>query len=158
VDKMYRSKIDWWIGLMLGIGIAVLAGLGVAILVNRPPVYSHPTLMAFVFFLAAGFVAWVLFSTRYTITAGCLLVRSAWSNQPLTSRKASSSRWLMYILRVSWAATLAKRQFVSASDSDLGSGSSCPEARSLRVRTATTGLSRRLWSCRTTIRRATTVT
>ncbi len=79
MDKVYRSKVDWWVGLIIAIGVVVILGNGIFLLVKPPPDGSPAILapIAIGMFLMAAFMAWILFSTRYTITARDLLVRSA---------------------------------------------------------------------------------
>ena len=79
MDKVYRSKVDWWVGLIIGLGVVVILGNGIFLLVKPPPGASPAILapIAMGMFLMAAFMAWILFSTRYTITARDLLVRSA---------------------------------------------------------------------------------
>jgi hypothetical protein len=77
MDKVHRSKVDWWLGLILAIAFVVMVGTGIALLVNPPPDGSPTTLIAVGTFLLAAFVAWLPFSTSYTITNTDLLVKAA---------------------------------------------------------------------------------
>lgn len=79
MDKVYRSKVDWWVGPIIGLGVVVILGNGVFLLVKPPPGASPAILapIAIGMFLMAAFMAWILFSTRYMITDRDLLVRSA---------------------------------------------------------------------------------
>lgn len=77
MDRVYRSKIDWWIGLILAGTIVALLGTGVALLVAPPPGASQVKWAAVLTFLFAGFTAALLFSTSYTITSTDLLVKAA---------------------------------------------------------------------------------
>ena len=36
MDKVYRSKVDWWLGLVISIGVMVILGSSIALLVTPP--------------------------------------------------------------------------------------------------------------------------
>jgi len=80
MDKIYRSKIDWWFGVSNAIGFVLIVGVGVPFLLNPPP-HGWPVafvvLIVLVPFLMVAFAAWQAFSTSYTITATELLVKAA---------------------------------------------------------------------------------
>jgi hypothetical protein len=77
MDKVYRSKIDWWLGLVISVGVLVILSSSVALLVN-PPQDDVPAIwIALAMLLMAAFMVWILFSVRYTVTATDLLVRAA---------------------------------------------------------------------------------
>lgn len=77
MDKLYRSKIDWWLGLILAFAVVAMMGAGVALLVSPPPGASQVRWVSLLTFLMAAFTAWLPFSTSYTITSTDLLVRAA---------------------------------------------------------------------------------
>ena len=77
MDRVYRSKVDWWLGLILVITFVVMVGTGIALLVNPPSDGSPTALIALGTFLMAAFVGWLPFSLRYTITSTELLVKAA---------------------------------------------------------------------------------
>ena len=77
MDKVYGSKVDWWVGLIIGVGIIVILFSSLALLVNPPHDDPLAVWIATAMLPMAAFMAWILFSTRYTITARDLLVRSA---------------------------------------------------------------------------------
>ncbi len=76
MDRVYRSKIDWWAGLLIGAGIFVLVGVGIALAVNPPPDAPRPILLATAMWLMAARMAWIVLSIRYTVTTDQLLVRA----------------------------------------------------------------------------------
>jgi len=77
MDKVYGSKVDWWVGLVISIGAIVILVSSVGLLVS-PPQDDVPTVwIALATLLLAAFMAWVLFSVRYTLTTKDLLVRAA---------------------------------------------------------------------------------
>jgi len=77
MDKVYHTKIDWWIALILASAVVITSASGVALLVNLPADGFPAILIAVASFAVAAFVAWIPFSTYYTITSADLLVRSA---------------------------------------------------------------------------------
>lgn len=77
MDRVYRSKIDWWVGLILTGAIVAMLGTGVALLVAPPPDASQVKWVAVLTFLFAAFTASLPFSTSYTITSTDLLVKAA---------------------------------------------------------------------------------
>ncbi|MHB8974902.1 MAG: PH domain-containing protein [Pirellulaceae bacterium] len=77
MDKVYRSKIDWWLGLVISVGVLAILFSSAALLVN-PPQDDVPAIwIALAMLLMAAFMVWILFSVRYTITTTDLLVRAA---------------------------------------------------------------------------------
>jgi hypothetical protein len=79
MDKIYRSKIDWWFGLLNAIGLVLWAGIGVPHLLDAPPAgwpIAFVALIVLIPFVCVAFAAWQGFSTSYTITATDLLVRA----------------------------------------------------------------------------------
>jgi len=77
MHKVYRSKIDWWLGLVISVGVIVILGSSVALLVS-PPQDGLPNVWIGLGMLAmAAFMGWILFSVYYVITANDLLVRAA---------------------------------------------------------------------------------
>ncbi len=76
MDKVYHSKVDWWGGTRLGVGVIVLIGVGVTLLVQPSPDGSPAILIAIAMFLMGAYIVWILFSTRYAITDRDLLVKS----------------------------------------------------------------------------------
>ncbi|MBM4088612.1 MAG: hypothetical protein FJ276_04175 [Planctomycetes bacterium] len=77
MDTVYRSKVDWWLWLVISGGaIGILFG-AVALMV-APPEEGLPNIWIGLGMLAmAAFMVWLLFSVDYTITAKYLLVRAA---------------------------------------------------------------------------------
>ena len=77
MDKVYRSKVDWWVWPIISFGVIMTVFSSVALLVNSAvsryphPLDRHPMLAM------AAFMMWIPFSTCYRITATELLVRSA---------------------------------------------------------------------------------
>ena len=74
-SKVFRSKVDWWIRLLLGIAIAgMFVGSGTVILEGADPVGITVTILACI----AGFalIVWVLTGTHYTVDRGILIVRA----------------------------------------------------------------------------------
>ena len=57
MDRVYRSKIDWWVGLILAGAIVAMLGTGVALLVAPPPDASQGKWVAVLTFLFAAFTA-----------------------------------------------------------------------------------------------------
>jgi hypothetical protein len=77
MDKDYRSKVDWWLWLVISVGIIVISVSSVALLVNPPQDDVPAVWIAVAMLLLAAFMAWILFSVRYTVTTTHLLVRAA---------------------------------------------------------------------------------
>jgi hypothetical protein len=77
MDKVYRSKVDWWIGLLLTIVLVAMVGNGIGLLISPQPNASHARWVALVMFLMAAFTASLALSTCYTITSADLLVKAA---------------------------------------------------------------------------------
>ena len=74
-SKVFRSKVDWWIRLLLGIAIAgIFVGSATVILEGADPVETTIALLACI----AGFVliVWVLIGTHYTVDRGTIIVRA----------------------------------------------------------------------------------
>jgi hypothetical protein len=74
-SKVFRSKVDWWIRLLLGIAIAgMFVGSATVILEGADPVETTVTILACI----AGFalIVWVLTGTHYTVDRGTLIVRA----------------------------------------------------------------------------------
>ena len=77
MDKVYRSKVDWWVWPVISFGVIMTVFSSDALLVT-PPSDGFPTLWIAIPMLAmAAFMMWIPFSTYYRITATELLVRSA---------------------------------------------------------------------------------
>ena len=70
---VFRSKIDLWLGVLLVVAAVFEVGAGVALFVAPDPQARGFTPLAF---FVAGFMLWVLFGTRYTLTNDTLQVRS----------------------------------------------------------------------------------
>ncbi|ABR91174.1 Uncharacterized conserved protein [Janthinobacterium sp. Marseille] len=103
--KVYRSKIDVWLIVVLGFAmLAALYSAGQTMLSNTPGAILIALLVAAV---GVGLPAWLLLSTRYTLEASRLLVQSGpfkWtipladiknitpSNNPLSSPALSLDR------------------------------------------------------------------
>jgi len=122
MDKAYRSKVGWWGGARLGVGVIVLIGVGVKLLVQPPLDRSSAILIAIALFVMAVFILWILCSTGYTITDRDLLVRSAFirkripldeitevrpSHNPLSSPALSLDR-----LRVSYERPNGRKRWI----------------------------------------------
>jgi hypothetical protein len=67
MDKVYRSKVDWWLWLVISVGIIVISVSSVALLVNPPQDDVPAVWIALAMLLLAAFMAWILFSVRYTV-------------------------------------------------------------------------------------------
>jgi Ca2+/Na+ antiporter len=77
MDKVYRSKVDWWLGLVIGMGVvAILAG-SISLLFTPSKGGVPNVWIALGMLLMAVFMVWIVFSVRYTITAKDLVVRAA---------------------------------------------------------------------------------
>ena len=75
--KVYRSKVDWWLWLVVSVGAVMILFGSVSLLVN-PPQDGLPNVWIGLGMLAmAAFMGWILFSVYYVITANDLLVRAA---------------------------------------------------------------------------------
>lgn len=74
-SKVFRSKVDWWIRLLLGFAIAgMFVGSGAVILEGADPVETTVTLLACIAGLAL--IVWLLLGTVYTVDRGVLIVRA----------------------------------------------------------------------------------
>jgi hypothetical protein len=73
--KVFRSKVDWWLRLLLGLAIAgEFVAIGIVILERMDPVATTVTILACLAGLAL--FASVLLGTVYTVDRGMLRVRS----------------------------------------------------------------------------------
>ncbi len=73
--KVFRSKVDWWMRLLLALAIAgVFVGCGMVILEGADPVEITVTILACLVGLA--FFVWLLLGTFYTVDRGILIVRA----------------------------------------------------------------------------------
>ena len=92
--KVYPSKRDTWVSLLVWTGAAVLLSLSVAIMTLPLPLMVR--LGLFLLYVATGvFGIWVLYSTSYTLTDHNLLVRCGpfkWRIDLDTIKKVSPSR------------------------------------------------------------------
>jgi hypothetical protein len=70
----FPSKIDWWLGALLG-GSAVPVGVA-AFRAFLAPAEGGPIVALVLLLIGCGLPLWVLSSTKYTIAAPLLLVRS----------------------------------------------------------------------------------
>ncbi|MHB0960534.1 MAG: PH domain-containing protein [Pirellulaceae bacterium] len=77
MDKVYRSKVDWWLWLVISVGVLVMLVSSVALLVNPPQDDVPAVWIALAMLVLAAFMVWILFSTYYIVTATDLLVRAA---------------------------------------------------------------------------------
>lgn len=77
MDRQYRSKVDWWLGLILAVAFVAMVGAGIGLLASPSPDASQVRWVALVTFLMAAFTASLPFSTSYTITGTDLLVKAA---------------------------------------------------------------------------------
>ena len=74
-SRVFRSKVDWWIRLLLGLAIAgMFVACGAVILEGADPIATTVTILACVAGLAL--FVWVLVGTAYTIDRGTLIVRA----------------------------------------------------------------------------------
>ena len=72
--QVFRSKVDWWVRLLLGFAIAgVFVAMGSVVLEGADPVVTTVTILACIAGLAL-FVS-VLLGTAYTVDRGVLLIR-----------------------------------------------------------------------------------
>lgn len=73
--KVFRSKVDWWIRLLLALAIVgMFVGSAIAILEGADAVEITVTILASIAGLA--FVVWLLLGTAYTVDRGMLTVRA----------------------------------------------------------------------------------
>ncbi len=77
MDKIYCSKVDRWVWLVIGIGIIVICVSSVVLLVRPPQGDMLAGWIALASLLLAAFMAWTPFVVRYTVTTTHLLVRAA---------------------------------------------------------------------------------
>ena len=77
MDKVYRSKIDWWLWLVISVGAIVILGSSISMLITPPQDGLPNVWIALGMLLMAVFMVWILFSVHYTITTTDLLVRAA---------------------------------------------------------------------------------
>jgi hypothetical protein len=95
--KVFRSKVDWWIRVLLGLVIVgQFVAIGAIVLEETDPVAITVTIL----FCLAGLAlfAWVLLGTAYTVERGMLLVRSGpvrWKVplDSITAVEATRSPW-----------------------------------------------------------------
>jgi len=74
-SKVFRSKVDWWIRLLLGLAIAGLfVACATVILEGADPIETTVTILACIAGLAL--IVWVLVGTVYSVERGTLIVRS----------------------------------------------------------------------------------
>ena len=74
-SKVFRSKVDWWIRILLGLAIAGLfVACATVILEGVDPVGTTITILSCIAGLAL--IVWVLVGTVYKIERGTLIVRS----------------------------------------------------------------------------------
>ena len=69
MHKVYRSKIDWWLGLVISVGVIVILGSSVSLLLT-PPQDGLPNVRDCHRNAGsmAAFMGWILFSVYYVIT------------------------------------------------------------------------------------------
>lgn len=73
--KVFKSKVDWWVRLLLGLAVAgMFVGIAVAILEGADPLGITVTILACIAGLA--FIVWMLIATHYTVDRGTLIVRA----------------------------------------------------------------------------------
>ncbi|MCU0963066.1 MAG: PH domain-containing protein [Pirellulaceae bacterium] len=77
MDKVYRSKVDWWLGLVIGMGVVAILTGSVSLLFTPSEGGVPNVWIALGMLLMAMFMVWILFSVRYTITPNDLVVRAA---------------------------------------------------------------------------------
>jgi hypothetical protein len=72
--KIYKSKIDTWVFALVGVAMAMSAYVGVTVMVSGTPDILWTGFLT----IGLGIVLplWLLFSTRYTLDASLLTVRS----------------------------------------------------------------------------------
>ena len=74
-SRVFRSKVDWWIRVLLGLAIAgTFVACGAVILERTDPIATTVTILACIAGLAL--FLWVLFGTVYTVDRGTLIVRA----------------------------------------------------------------------------------
>jgi len=74
-SRVFRSKVDWWIRLLLGLAIAgMFVGGAIGILEGAAPLEITTLILALIAGLAL--IVWVLVGTRYTVDRGTLIVRA----------------------------------------------------------------------------------
>lgn len=74
-SKVFRSKVDWWVRLLLGIAIAgMFVGSGIVIVEGADPVEITVTIFACIAGLML--IVWVLIGTYYTVDRGTIIVRA----------------------------------------------------------------------------------
>lgn len=74
-SRVFRSKVDWWIRLLLGFAIAgMFVASGAVILEGPDPVVITVTVLACIAGLAL--IVWLLLGTVYTVDRRMLVVRA----------------------------------------------------------------------------------
>jgi hypothetical protein len=77
MPRIYPTKVDWWIGLILIFSVVVLIGSAVPFFIG-PPAQTPLGLGIGILCLAVGvWIGWIPFSTNYEIGETELLIRSA---------------------------------------------------------------------------------
>ncbi len=73
--KVFRSKMDWWIRVLLGfVVVGLFVACGTVILEGADPVETTITILTCIASLAL--VGWVVVGTVYTVDRGVLIVRA----------------------------------------------------------------------------------
>jgi hypothetical protein len=142
MEKTYRSKIDWWLGLIIGIAMVAMAVSMTALLINPRQDRLSVVWPALGMVAMLVFIGWILISVDYTITVTDLRVRAAvfrWripleritgvfpTHNPLSSPALSLDR-----LRVNYTTSRGKPRWVMISPRD--------QAQFLEHLAASTGL------------------
>jgi hypothetical protein len=84
MGRIYPTKVDWWIALMLIVGVVLLVGGAVSLLFGPPAQASYSTAIGVLCLLVAAWTGWIPLSTNYEIGQTELLIRSAGFRQRIS--------------------------------------------------------------------------
>ena len=77
MGRVYPTKFDWWIGLILIFSVVVLIGSAVPFFIGPPAQTPLGLGIGIVCLAIAVWIGWIPFSTNYEIAETELLIRSA---------------------------------------------------------------------------------
>lgn len=75
--RIYTTKVDWWLGLILMFTVAALMGNALPFFFGPPAQTSYGPAIGLLCLAAAVWVGWIPFNTKYEIGQTELLIRSA---------------------------------------------------------------------------------
>lgn len=75
---IFESKVDWWYYATMVVALAIVVGAAIAVSKAGGRLGLLPAVLPGI--IAIGIPLWLLFSTRYVVTADKLLVNAAWIN------------------------------------------------------------------------------